>query len=93
MALSVGAHARSLVPFGEGEHALPPGSVFTIVEIAEPGAAGVETSAEPVVIVEHAYEAAVLRGGEWVTDTHTRRLGFPESRFTENFEPCEDTPS
>lgn len=90
MALSPGDRARSLVPFGKGQFALAPGALFTVAEVTEPGASGVETSSEPVVIVEHTYEAPVLRDGEWVTDTHTRRLGFPLTRFSENFEPCED---
>ena len=91
MALSPGARLRSIPAFGDGEHTLAPGSLFTVVDTVEPGTAGVQLSTEPVVILEHAYDAPVLRDGAWVADTHTRRVAFPASAVTSNFEPCEES--
>lgn len=90
MALSPGDRLRALVVIGDGQHALDFGAQCTVAEITQPGVSGVETSAEPVVILEHAYTAPVLRDGEWVEVPHVRRLAFPESRIPQYFEPYEE---
>lgn len=92
MALTYGPgdRVRSLIALGDGEHALPAGSQFTIAELVEPGTPGVHLSTTPVAVLEHTYSAPVLRDGEWVHAEHTRRLSVSHDQFIEHFEPCED---
>lgn len=80
---------------GEGEHAVAPGAVVTVLEVVERGTPGVGRSEDEQVIVLYRYYGLPTRTpeGGFVYLEHARCLAVPVKQFSARFAASERDPS